>query len=701
MAHAIENGFPAVLVSQVAEHESWRKEIYRPLSYIHKWWARRLGSVFRAIIIAGCTDGQQDVARLLWKPVTFPDVVVYDPFMGSGVTIHEAVKLGCRVIGRDINPIAYTMVRTALQGYDRTEVIAAYERIAASVAPHIRTLYSCILPDHIQADVLYYFWVKVVLCPLCDHPIDLFKSQVFARHAYPKQYPAAQSLCSTCGAVNEIHYAETTTTCRQCHRTYNPQRGVLDGSRVTCPCCRASFALIDVVRRRGTPLDHRMYAKLVLDPNGQKRFLPIDADDLVRYHEAEAMLPGLWQHIPQESIQPGYNTDQVLNYNYRYWYQMFNARQLVALALLSSEIAAIPNREVRALLACLFSGMLEFNNMFASFKGVGTGAVRHMFAHHILKPELTPLEANPWGTDQSSGSFSTLFDSRILRALDYKECPFELRVVQQDGKPKGEKIYDLTRPVTARIATDFATFAAGNSVYLTHGDSAQADIADASVDLIVTDPPFFDNVHYSQLADFFYVWLRRLLPDDPAMAMATTRSLEEVQQTDARLFADRLAAVFGECYRVLKEDGLLVFTYHHSRTEGWTALYTAIRSAGFVVVKTHPVKAEMAVSVPVQQAKAPVNFDLIIVCRKETPGTMDWRRDILSVEACVAEARAIVKEFRQTSITLSTGDTKVILMGCILSHLPVTDDCVEELSALQALEEQVDTLARQALQFDS
>src|SRR5437879_13899112 len=107
---------------------------------------------------------------------------------------------------------------------------------------------------------------------------------------------------------------------------------------------------------------------------------------------------------------------------------MFNARQLLCLSLLAERLRAIPNEGLRDLFACLFSGTLEFNNMFASYKGEGTGAVRHMFAHHILKPERTPLEANPWGTPKSSGSFSTLFRSRILRALDSAENPFDIMV---------------------------------------------------------------------------------------------------------------------------------------------------------------------------------------------------------------------------------------------------------------------------------
>ena len=98
-----------------------------------------------------------------------------------------------------------------------------------------------------------------------------------------------------------------------------------------------------------------------------------------------------------------------MSYAFRTWRDFFNDRQLLALGWLHRAIARIADEPARAALLTLFSGVLEFNNLFASYKGEGTGAVRHMFSHHILKPERTPIEANVWGTPKSSGSFSNLF----------------------------------------------------------------------------------------------------------------------------------------------------------------------------------------------------------------------------------------------------------------------------------------------------
>ena len=149
--------------------------------------------------------------------------------------------------------------------------------------------------------------------------------------------------------------------------------------------------------------------------------------------------------FPVVKIEPGHSTNQVLGYNYRCWYEMFNAKQLLCLSILAERIRKVPETELRELFTCLFSGALEFNNMFASYKGEGTGAVRHMFAHHILKPEHVPLEANVWETPKSSGSFITMFEGRNRRTLDYAHNPLELRVRGKAGEKKAtEKIYGLS-----------------------------------------------------------------------------------------------------------------------------------------------------------------------------------------------------------------------------------------------------------------
>jgi putative DNA methylase len=193
-----------------------------------------------------------------------------------------------------------------------------------------------------------------------------------------------------------------------------------------CGACGARFAIAKTVRASGEPPRHRLYAKLVLRADGTKEYLRATAADAAAYDAAGARLRELALPRPQVAIETGYNTRQVLNYGYRRWDQFFNDRQLLGIGLLSRAIGDLPAGGERDALFVLLSGVLEFNNLFASYKGEGTGAVRHMFSHHVLKPERTPIEANLWGTSKSSGSLLNLFQSRLLRAVDYKAAPFEL-----------------------------------------------------------------------------------------------------------------------------------------------------------------------------------------------------------------------------------------------------------------------------------
>ncbi|MFB2920357.1 MULTISPECIES: DNA methyltransferase [Aerosakkonema] len=665
---AIEDeNFPFEQLSIIAEQESWRKEINRPIYYIHKWWARRLGSVFRAIIISTFAPQDSDIIKLFYQPLDLKEVKVFDPFMGSGTTIGEAIKLGATVIGRDINPVAHFLVKNALIKKDKHRIIETFEDIKKSVSDRIQHYYTTILENGEAATVLYYFWVKYLPCPFCTHPVDLFSSYIFSKHAYPNKFPQAQAICPKCENINTIHYTTDSVTCHSCHSTFNPQIANVKGQKATCKHCNHTFSIAKVVQQYGKPPEHRMYAKLVLLKDGSKQYLPINEYDLTLYESAKKELSIRSSPYPIVAIKPGYNTDQVLNYCYRYWHEMFNERQLLCLSVLSEEIKQINDLTIRDLFICLFSGTLEFNNMFASFKGEGTGAVRHLFSHHILKPERTPLEANLWGTAKSSGSFSTLFESRILKAIDYCEKPFEIKVVQNKGKVVTEKLYGLSPTLALEIVDSFDKISNNKTVYLGCGDSAKTDIPTESIDAIITDPPFFDNVHYSQLADFFYVWQRYVISDKIA-SNETTRHPNEVQSREPAVFAERLQRVFSECYRVLKSDGLMVFTYHHSKAEGWQAILRAIVNSGLVIIATHPIKSEMSVATPKSQANSPIDLDIIIVCRKRNRVELkDSLADTLKL--AVRNTGNQVKRFNAYQRHLSRNDVMVVFMAQVIKQL--------------------------------
>ena len=674
-----DDSFPFEALSNVCEVESWRKEINRPLYHIHKWWAHRLGTAFRAVVLGTFAPSGSDLMRLFYQAARIGDAVVFDPFMGSGTTLGEALKLGGKAIGRDINPVAHFLVKNALGKHDRDAVRATFREIERDVASEIRRYYQCHLPDGRVAEVLYYFWVKTVACPSCRKSVDLFTSYVFAQNAYPRRVPEARALCPSCDAINVARFDAASVTCVECAVPFDPQRGPAKGQAATCRTCDHTFPIAKTIRAGSAPPDHRLYAKLVLLPDGSKVYLAATDEDRALYREAESVLANRSDPYPIVAIEPGYNTNQAIGYNYRYWHEMFNARQLLCLSLLVERIQRIPGKELRDLFACLLSGTLEFNNMFASYKGEGTGAVRHMFAHHILKPERVPLEANVWGTPKSSGAFSTLFEGRLRRALEYAEDPFEIRVSTHNERSAGAKVFGLSESIGFDIGTTYQDFATGKRVYLSCGDSGSTDIPERTVDAVITDPPFFDNVHYSQLADFFFVWQCHI--QGKHERGHSTRSDNEVQNQDVAVFSERLAAVWKESARILKDDGLLVFTYHHSRPEGWTSILEALLKAGFRITAAHPIKAEMSIAMPKHQAKEPIDLDIILVCRKLkafSTGAQPNR----SWSSVALTSSAQVQRFRQAGRQLSRNDIRVIVTAQALRYFSEFNDSVAAVDAL-------------------
>lgn len=656
-----QDDFDFEFLSAIAHRESWRKEVHRPIYHMHKWWAKRLGSVFRGVLL-GCapTREKQDLRSQFYASHAFNDLVVFDPFLGSGTTIGEAHKLGFTALGRDINPVAAESVRVALGPLDEDVIVRDFNRLAETVAPKITELYRSRDRQGRRCDVLYFFWVMQAPCGACSESVDLFSSYVLAQNAYPARKPETQVVCPGCGDVFQSTYGSTEARCPSCRATFDPSVGPVRGQKARCPRCGGKFPVIEAISASGERPQFRLYAKLVLTGEGEKQYLPATDEDRELLRRCTRQLQAGLRNgrivLPTLALEDGNNTRQALRYNFKSWRDFFNDRQLLALGLLHAAIRGIEDASSRAALMTLFSGVLEFNNLFASYKGEGTGAVRHMFSHHVLKPERTPIEAHVWGTSKSSGSFSGLFRSRLLRALAYRRAPTE---VNGTGNEKG---LVCSPPFSGKLSEWPVE---GNleprGLYVSCGDSSATGLPAGCVDLVVTDPPFFDNVHYSELADFFYAWQQI---GGAEGAQRTTRHQSEVQDSDADRFARKLEAVFAECCRLLKDDGLLVFSYHHSRSDGWKAVAEAVLGAGFQVVNAHPVKAEMSVATPKTQAKEPIQFDIIVVCRK-----LDPRREVPALDTALRAAERKIDRLKAAGFKLSRNDEKIIRFGQALTTL--------------------------------
>jgi putative DNA methylase len=320
--------FDFEFLSQLAERESWRKEVHRPIYHIHKWWATRLGSVFRGILLGSALSSDKNLSEAFYSSHDFSHLSVFDPFMGSGTTIGEAHKLGLVAIGRDINPVAAESVRVALGPVDYVKLNDAFRKLSESVGEKIRDLYRSTDTSGRPCDVLYYFWVMQVSCPFCTSLVDLFPSWIIARNAYPSRKPEIQLLCPSCGDIFPGLHGEKVATCRSCKCIFSPEAGTAKGSKATCRSCNTEFSIIDAITQENERPKFRLYGNLVLTKDGKKEYIPATKADITDYEKCSEQLVKEIEEgtviLPKLKLENGYNTKQAMSYGFKTWKDFFN-----------------------------------------------------------------------------------------------------------------------------------------------------------------------------------------------------------------------------------------------------------------------------------------------------------------------------------------------------------------------------------------
>jgi hypothetical protein len=315
------------------------------------------------------------------------------------------------------------------------------------------------------------------------------------------------------------------------------------------------------------------------------------------------------QH-PKSEVPYGEKTKtHLLGHHFSFWHQLFNHRQLLALSSLLAGISAESATKLRNLLLCAFSNTLEANNMFtrnrASRNSPGGTAPGGIFSRHDFHPMATFCEQNVWGTVSGNNTFISRM--RALRqGIAYAQHPYDGEFAG-DGKHRKHEGLD---PVPFD----------GHALLLSGDSRTEIDKA-AAADLVITDPPYADNVNYSELTDFFYVWLRLVLKaEDAQFAPEYCPKTAEIVENKSRglsiqNFEDGLTAVLKKSGEKITDDGLVIFTFHHAEGSSWESVLNSICNANLVIEAIYPVHAESEVSLHLMDKDA-ISYDLIHVCRK-------------------------------------------------------------------------------------
>ncbi|MFX0016291.1 MAG: hypothetical protein ACFE98_16995 [Candidatus Hermodarchaeota archaeon] len=636
----IEEKFPILEISKLAIPE---RSSYKPIYQISKWFARRSSSIFRAILLGSILPPSDDLMMNFYLDHDFSDITVLDPFMGGGTTIIEGLRLGLSCVGVDINPVAWFITKTEAEMVDLGElknwIMDCEKRIKSKIKQWYLT--ECPICHH-QADIIYTHWVKLVPCEKCKSQVPLFRNFIVTA-----KKGIATILCPSCEAIFE--YSDSVKgvqSCPQCQFKFNPLKGNRIG-RNDCSCakCGNITNIIAFLKRNKNPLESKLFAiegycstcannNNELSPLKTTRFKFIKAVskqdiDLFNKSKEQWKLYSAKIPWPKDLIPLGVATKTLHNHNYKKWSELFNSRQLMALTMILDYIHKIPERIYQEMFLAAFVNLLNHNNVFTRYSPKGQ-KVEGIFARHDFHPLSTFAENNVWGTKYGRGTWRKCV-RQLLKGKEYNQAPYNYVRYESDGgitRKKKTFIGKINGKTISEYDVNFPS--AKSNLLLLCQDAEDLKGIALSVDLIISDPPYADNVNYSELSDFFYVWLRLVLQSRYPWFSTneTPKDSEAIINPNRPLnYYEKLIEILKVTKGKLKSNGLLVFTFHHSEKQTWFKLAEVITQSGFRVVKTYAIPSEARNVLNIQKKKA-IAFDLIIVCRFD----IQIQRKIISLE---------------------------------------------------------------------
>lgn len=656
----IETHFDIPFISSLALREKQIQQNYRPIIAVHKWFARRPGTLFRGLLLS--EYGDKPLKDAFFSANNLNGLTIADPFMGGGTPLIEANRVGCDVVGYDINPMAWWIVNREIEHLDLGAYRTAATDLMQSLENQVGHLYrtTCLKCGSGQAHVKYFLWVKQQQCPHCNQAFDLFPGYLLAED---KRHPLNVLICPACGDLNEVADRKYPGSCATCAAELRSD-GPAKRNKCACPHCDL---VISYPTPDAGPPRHRMFAIeyhcRTCKPSHSGRFFKRpDATDLTRYEQAATTLGAATaSFVPDDVIPPGDETGRLLRWGYRRYREMFNERQLLGLELSCRAISAEPDERVRNALITNLSDLLRYQNMICRYDTMALKSL-DIFSVHGFPVGLVQCEsnllgiANGGGVNVGSGGWCNIVE-KYLKAKQYCDVPFETR---HDGARKvqvpivGEWIGDSKEGKTAR------------NVLILCQSATEAQLSPASLDGVFTDPPYFGNVQYAELMDFCYVWLRKLADKSiPAFQSHTTRNQNELtgnltMERGPDHFTEGLAAVFGNMVRALKPGRPFAFTYHHNRLDAYYPLVVALLDAGLACTAALPCPAEMGASIHISGTASSV-VDTVFVCR--STGTVSRRSLARTTSEFAGLVTADLDQLRQGGLKPTLGDTRCIIFG--------------------------------------
>ena len=661
----IEDSLPLAEISEQSAREKYIRKGH--ISTLHLWWARRPLAACRAAVYAALVDApktnveRQRQHELLKKIVDWdvldpshPDhgllkvaadditrahaarlarrrgkgsVDVYelprvlDPFAGGGAIPLEAQRLGCETFCNDLNPVAHVIelgslyypqrfandtVRPKKEGCLPNVDAPAEPRLAVEVerwanwvqkrvAQEVGNLYPSSAPDR---EVLGYFWVRQVRCsnPACRVLVPVVNQTWLANKPSRKIAYRIKSNAKRTGVEYSLHYDDEID--------FDPKNGTYGENKLLCPCCNE---VTDGKYMRAEGMAGRIEQELILvcevSTKQQGRFYRLATDlDRAAWRKAQELAakitPIEGDVSPDRPSGNARGLSAVTRYGIAKFADFFNARQTVTLDAYARAIRATREEiaktgedlafadAVSCYLALALDRIANQCSCFARWDNTGEN-IQGVYSKQAVAMVWDYVESSPIGSKTASWSGAVEWGTDVIRKNSF--------------------------PNPARVLMGSATELASRFPKL---------------DAIITDPPYYDSVPYSDISDFFYVWLRRTLgnvfPD--AFSGALTPKRREIIQHNPRhggeakartFYESEMTKAFEEAGRTLADDGIIVVMFAHKTTAAWETLLTSLLAAGLVVTASWPVDTEMGARTGAQGA-ASLASSVFIVCRKRS-----------------------------------------------------------------------------------
>ncbi|MBC7122503.1 MAG: DUF1156 domain-containing protein [Pseudothermotoga sp.] len=666
----IEESFPVKEVSEISAKE---KNIrHGHISTLHIWWARRPLASSRATSYAALIPAQENPAE--WEKTrqfivelskwensldekmienAREDILkanggkrpkVLDPFSGGGSIPLEALRLGCETHAVEYNPVAVLILKCTLeypQRYGKPKEVKKQlglfpTRMENPLLEDVKKWGKWVLeeakkeigkfyPEDEDGSIpVGYIWARTIPCqnPACGAEIPLMRQFWLARKDKKQValYPYVEG--------KQVKFKIVGDGYEKMPENFDPSKGTVSSAVAVCPVCGS---VVDAKRTRKLfqegKAGERMVAVVLHKPGTDgKRYRLATERDIEVFKEAEkyleekrAKLMEEWgiDPVPDEELPPKETLGfRVQRYGMLKWGDLFNSRQKLALITFTEKVRLAYQKMIEE------GYEKEYAKAVVGYLGLGVNRLADRNTAFSVWNNILEKQEHIFGRQA------------LPMVWDYSET----NVVE--GPQGWEKQFSFIIESLKNLSQIPPVENNGNSIIpvVIQASATELPYPDNYFDAVFTDPPYYDNVPYSYLSDFFYVWLKRSIGDlypELFTTPLTPKSKEIVAyshqeggfEAGKKYFEDMLKRAFKEIARVLKPDGIATIVYTHKSTSGWETLINSLLDSGLVPTASWPIDTEMKARLRAKESAA-LASSIYFVCRKMEREEIGWLNEV-------------------------------------------------------------------------